>query len=162
MLNNQVPEMIMLMGVPGSGKSTYIKSVLNSGKDYVIISTDDLLQEEIIRTGNSYAEVHKAFFKAAEKQMKANFAAALLNGQNIIWDQTNWTAKRRKAILGRMPNYFKKGVFFNISLDLAKERVLKRELETGKHIPMNILEDMHRLFEVPTISEGFNIIEIVE
>ena len=38
------PQAIMLIGVPGSGKSTYISELKsqNPDRDYVVLSTDDV------------------------------------------------------------------------------------------------------------------------
>lgn len=160
MLNNKQLEFIMLVGIPGAGKSTYIKQL--DLTNFTIISSDDIIEEEAARLGKTYSEIFKDFVDTAAEMVARKFDLAVYNNDNIIWDQTNLTSKKRKSILVKVPKkYYKKAVLFTINLDVAKERVIKREKETGKKIPFKVLDDMHSRLEVPTQLEGFDEIELL-
>jgi predicted kinase len=45
--------------------------------------------------------------------------------------------------------------FFNYSLETCKTRCKEREEKTGKHIPIETLERMNSNFEKPNLDEGF-------
>lgn len=152
-----------MMGAPGSGKSTFIKShLLNNGKKYIIISTDDIIDEEAKKRGKTYTDIWKTFFKKASKEANRNFKQAIENNDNIIYDQTNWYKEKRKGILDAVgADYYKIGVYFTTPLDVIKDRVIKRGKETGKIIPMKVVEDMYNNMDEPTVDEGFDEIILV-
>lgn len=156
-------KIVVMIGAPGSGKTTYIKNVLlASGKKFVIISTDDILEAQAEKEGKTYSDVWKTSFKKAEKQAERTFAAAIANGDNIIYDQTNWSKLKRKGILADVgDDYYKIAVYFAIPLDVLQERVKKRGEATGKKIPPNVVASMYNKLDEPNSGEGFDEIILV-
>src|SRR5216684_2181211 len=101
-----IPYFIMLIGLPASGKSTWIA---NSGyENYVLISSDNIIEQEAIKLSKTYTEIFKDTIKDAEIIAKYQFKEAIEEKYNIIWDQTNLSVKKRKGILQQLPaEYFK-------------------------------------------------------
>jgi len=160
MVDNTKLQFIMLVGIPAAGKSTYIRN--SNLLDYVIISSDNIIEREATKLGKTYTEVFKDVIGDVQREKNRDFLDAINNGKNIIWDHTNLVASKRTGILSRLPfNYYKKAVFFNVDLTLAKDRAIARGKATGKHIPSRVLDDMHSRLEVPTESEGFDEIELM-
>jgi len=150
-----MPELIMLCGIPTSGKSTFSKD--KKYKDYVRISSDDILDEIAKKQEKSYSAVFQKNIKLAQRAMLIVLRNAIKEGKNIIWDQTNTTAKMRMEKLGMVPkNYTKKAVWFSVSLKEALIRNTKRE---GKIIPPDVIERMIKEFEIPSTKEGFDEVE---
>ncbi len=150
-------KLYILIGVPGSGKSTWIK---NCGIDAVILSTDDKIEAAAEAAGKTYNDMFKSVIGEAEKQMYADALAAFAAGRDVIWDQTNVTAKTRGKKLNRVPAHYEKiAVYFNTP-DTAE---LNRRLANrpGKTIPANIVMGMVSQLEMPTADEGFDRIIIV-
>lgn len=154
------PVLNMMVGVPGSGKSTYIKSFLDSmsvGADsYSIISTDKYVEKYAKELGKTYSEVFQDVIKQAEAAMNMELHHAILDGKNIIWDQTNLTINNRKKKLGIIPSHYtKNAVYFETP---SWETLLNRfnnEDRAGKHIPMMAIHSMMKQIEPPTLEEGF-------
>lgn len=147
-----MPEMIMLCGIPTSGKSTYSKDP--KYKDYIRISSDDILDEIAKKQEKSYSAVFQKNIQLAQRAMLIVLRNAIKQQKNIIWDQTNTTAKMRMEKLGMVPkNYTKKAIWFGVSLKDALIRNTKRE---GKIIPPDVIERMHKEFEIPSTKEGFD------
>ena len=150
----------MLVGLPGSGKSTWLKNYVTN--DFVTLSTDDIIEEIAKSRGLTYSDVWSESIKGATKLMEQRFVEAIAEGRNIVWDQTNCTSKKRKTVLAKVPNsYIKVAVVFDTPLDVIKTRLVERALATGKHIPQSVLLNMYNTFEMPTLDEGFDSIRII-
>jgi predicted kinase len=149
------PEMVMLVGLPGSGKSTYIAQ-LKKHKNYVVISTDDILEQIAKDSGISYSDAFNSYYKESEKKMFIHLRQAINKKQNIIIDQTNMTVGSRSRKLGLVPNsYTKIAVVFSVDSAELQRRLDNREKETGKRIPSSVIKSMREAYQEPTKSEGF-------
>ncbi len=154
------PEAIVLVGVPGSGKSTWINSFLaKTDKEYVIISSDDIL-DNIAREKNvSYDVAWSRHVGFAQKESKANFRKAVESRSNIIYDQTNVARSKRMSILSQLPIEYKKiAVVFDTDDKVVEQRIKDRQAVTGKTIPPQVLKDMYKRWDEPNKAEGFDII----
>jgi len=155
------PILKMLIGLPGAGKSTYIKNNYSSF-DGVVLSTDSYIENKAIEQNSLYSDVFKDYIKEAEQNMLSELRYAIKNNENIIWDQTNLTIKSRRKKLNMIPDiYFKEAIVFSISNKELIRRIEKREKEEGKHIPFYILQNMKKSFEMPTKDEGFDVIQLI-
>ena len=142
----------MLIGIPTSGKSTF--STNPKYKDYVRVSSDDILQEIAKQKNQSYNTIFKANIRFAQNAMIKILSKAIKDNKNIIWDQTNLTKKQRNEKLKYIPaEYTKTAVYFFVPLETALKRNTERP---GKVIPPEILERMINEFELPTLEEGFD------
>lgn len=156
-MNLQQPVAYILVGLPGSGKSTWVKSKLTSTNEYIIISSDAEIETYARSKGVRYSDVFDEYVKTATSMMRTKLDDAIKNNKNIIWDQTNMSKKKRRSILqGLPPNYKKIAVIFDIDNVELSQRLKKREDEEGKHIPSHIIDNMRRSYEPPTESEGFD------
>lgn len=155
-----MPEAIFLCGVPCSGKSACVEKLkkLDYWKNAVILSTDNYIEAQAKRLEMTYNEVFQDCIDEATRQLEIAFIEAKDKAKDIIWDQTNLTIKSRRKKLSKLPSYYRRGViYFEVSLEEALKRNKTRE---GKFIPESILKRMYHQFEVPTISEGFDYVEV--
>jgi len=157
-----MPELVMLCGIPTSGKSTYVNKLkkLDYWKDAVVLSTDNYIENQAQRCGLTYNQIFDDVIGDATRELELEFNMAKDKGKNIIWDQTNLSVKTRKKKLSKLPSLYHRGViYFEISLEEALERNKHRE---GKFIPESILKRMWHQFEIPTRNEDFDYVEKVE
>lgn len=150
-----MPTYTMLIGVPGSGKSTWLTKQPIDCNCTIIVSTDNFIEMKATASGKTYSEVFKNEIKAATRQMNQVIEDALAKGLDIIHDQTNVTAKARKNKLDQIPNGYRKVAIFFATPDRAE---LQRRLDgrPGKTIPYNIVMGMVSQIERPTADEGFD------
>ena len=145
-------ELIMLIGLPTSGKSTFSSNPKYS--KYVRVSSDDILQEVAKERQQSYNTVFKGNIRFAQIAMMKVLRKAIEDGKNIIWDQTSLTRKQRREKLKHIPPHYKKtAVYFIVDLKTALQRNTQRP---GKVIPPEILERMIKEYELPVLEEGFD------
>jgi tRNA nucleotidyltransferase (CCA-adding enzyme) len=109
------PTMIMLSGIPRSGKSTFIETL---PQDYIICSADRFREVVLGEKGNMDSEnliwkIHNAFYLEILNQRK-----------NIVIDNTNMKRKYRKKFIqdAKSKGYRVTGVQFNTPLEVCLKR----------------------------------------
>ena len=82
------------------------------------------------------------------------FNKAVKDGKNIVIDNTNVTKKSRQYYLDNVTkNYKKIALIFEIPEKELLKRLRKRGKETGKVIPLKVIENMKKKYEPPTKGE---------
>jgi predicted kinase len=147
-----MPKCYQLIGVPGSGKSTWIKSQ-PWAEDCVVVSTDEFVEDYARECGSTYTEVFDDYMPTAVKLMADKVNRAREAGRDIIWDQTSTTVKSRARKFNMLPDYDHIAVVFQTPDEEEHQRRLKTR--PGKVIPEAILFDMVWNFEMPDETEGF-------
>lgn len=163
MFSSRNPQIILLVGLPGSGKSTFTNNY-RLKKHGIIASTDDIIEERAKEMGLTYSQAfHKIDFKTVENEMKANIREAAKQGKNIIIDQTNMSTKSRASKMDLVPkSYDRYAIVFWPEIDVVKARLEKRAKETGKVIPQKVIDSMLANYVPPSDREGFKSIIFVK
>lgn len=143
-------KLYMLIGVPGSGKSTWIGEQYWAS-DCVLVSTDKLIDIEAGRQGKTYNDVFSSYIDTATKLMNDDVRAAVEAGKDIIWDQTNTGRRSRKAKLAMAPSYRKIAIVFATPDEAEWQRRIASR--PGKVIPEAVLKAMADGLQLPTEDE---------
>lgn len=145
--------MYMLIGVPGAGKSTWLK---NNAKEGVILSTDNYIETVALSENSTYDAVFQRTIKEATADLNKKLKEAVEAEVDIYWDQTNLTEKSRANKLRQIPNGYRRvAVFFKTP---ESEEWKKRLNRPGKTIPQYILKNMADTLVEPTLIEGFDAV----
>lgn len=149
-LSASAPTATMLIGVAGSGKSTWIRL---AGLETVVISTDDIIEAHMTETA-TYSKVRgKVNFTAVKRQMMQNLQQAVETNRSFIVDRTNVSRSVRHKILRHIPShYIRYAAVFMLDRDELNRRLLLREA-TGKIIAASVIDDMLERYEPPTKAE---------
>ena len=149
-----------LIGVPGSGKSTWIKQQ-TWALGLPVVSSDFFIEQEAARTGKTYTEVFKDYIPIALKLMFNQALVCQANKLDFIWDQTNTTVSTRKKKFDTLlpTQYEHIAVVFKVPE--PDELVRRLASRAGKEIPADVMESMIKNFEQPTLEEGFTKIWLV-
>lgn len=147
-----MPKCYQLIGVPASGKSTWIDS-----QDWALtcarVSTDKWVEIYAKEVGKTYSEVFADFMPTAVDLMAKEVIAAREMGRDIIWDQTSTSVKARARKFNMLPDYDHIAVVFKTpESDELAQRLASRP---GKNIPDHVIRSMIDNFEMPTEEEGF-------
>lgn len=150
-----MPTAYILIGIPGSGKSTWIKNQHWSNQ-CVIASTDTYVEAYARSVNKPYSEVFSEVMPTAVEQMVNDVVEAREAGKDIIWDQTSTTIASRIKKIKMLDGYTKIAVVFKIPDQIELDRRLRSR--PGKIIPKNVVDDMCDQFnkEPPTLEEGFD------
>jgi tRNA uridine 5-carbamoylmethylation protein Kti12 len=162
-----VPTLTVLVGLPGSGKSTYLNFVDDPefGGDVFVYSTDNYIEAQAKAVGKTYDDMFRDHINEATKHMNDVLSIAISASIDVYWDQTNMSSKKRKSILSKFPKNYRKECWCVRVPQTAEEwDELDRRLasRTGKTIPHHIVEAMADSYVEPTHDEGFDKITIVD
>lgn len=143
----------ILVGVPGSGKSTWVMNHRWT-QDCAIISTDYHVEQYANSVGKTYSEVFEEYMPKAVELMVEDVKTAHNYGFNIIWDQTSTTVATRAKKFRMLPDYRHIAVVFRTpEPEELQRRLLNRP---GKVIPEHVLKSMIDGFVIPTMQEGYD------
>jgi len=153
-----MPKCYQLIGVPGSGKSTWVDKqawAFSCAK----VSTDKWVEFYAREVGRTYSEVFNDFMPTAVDLMAKEVVAAREMGRDIIWDQTSTTVKSRARKFNMLPDYEHIAVVFETpAFAELRNRLVRRP---GKTIPWTVVSAMIENFEMPSEEEGFKEIRYV-
>jgi predicted kinase len=152
--NLKEPFVIILVGPPLSGKSTWIRQ---NFPDINVISRDEILME--VYGSRNYTEAFQNVDqKEVDRVLDSRLKEANSSNQNVIIDMTHMTSKRRKQNLNYFSSdFYKLAVIFPIlSDDEYVRRNNKRIEEENKDLPMHVIKNMISSYQNIKDGEGFN------
>lgn len=151
-----MPKLILMAGIPGSGKTTLAKRLF--GKQDLYISRDEI-RFNIITDKDEYFSkenvVYNEFIKQINDGLKNN------NLRYVVADATHLNYGSRKKLLDRIENknlYDIELIFMNVPLDIALERNKTRQGRS--YVPEKSIINMYHSIEIPTKREPFKTIFI--
>jgi predicted kinase len=147
------PILAVMVGISGSGKSTYAKGLktafmLENKLPTESVSTDDIRLEI---TGNAEDQTQNSrVFGIARTRV----AAALAAGKNCIIDATSPTRRDRGEwiIIGKAQGAEVRAYFIKVSPEVAKMRNKKRE----RQVPEWVIDKQLNKLTPPSTDEGFD------
>ena len=143
-----------LIGVPGAGKSTWIKNQIWA-LGMPVVGTDMFVEIEAHRQGKTYSEVFNDYMPIAVRLMLTHALTCQANKLDFIWDQTSTTvASRKRKFNTLLPSQYE---HIAVVFETPSRIELKRRLASrpGKEIPDSVMEGMLASFEFPSLEEGF-------
>jgi predicted kinase len=153
-MNIKDPFVMLLIGPPLSGKTTWIK---NNFPNTEVISRDELVME-VAQTrdyNKAFAEVDQ---KLVDQILQERLLKSSIDEKSVIVDMTNMTIKRRLSTLKYFgDNFYRIAVIFPILSDEEYQiRNQKRISEENKDLPLRIIKRMISSYQPISKEEGFN------
>jgi len=148
------PFVIILVGPPLSGKTTWIR---NNFPTTEVISRDEIVME-VYGSKNYTDAFNNVDQKEVDRVLDSRLKEANKSKKNVIVDMTHMTSKRRKQNLDYFSDdYYKLAVIFPILSDEEYvKRNKKRIEEENKDLPMHIVKRMISSYQPIRSDEGFN------
>lgn len=147
--------LFMMVGAPGTGKSTF---VLNNLKEGFVWISRDAIRYALLEEGDDYFAKERQVFN--EFILKINEAILWDEYSHIIVDATHLNKKSREKVLKRLTKVDEiRAMVMTTPLEVALIRNARR---TGKErVPDDVIKSMYNSFELPTKEEGFDSIAYI-
>jgi predicted kinase len=161
-----MPNLVVMCGLPGTGKSYAVSAALekNADNDVFVYSTDHFIQTWADFYKKSYDEMFGSLIDDAQKTMDSLLTHHIFNKNPIIWDQTNLSKKKRRSILSRFSSEYTKHAWAicppETDEDVAEWRS-RLSARSGKTIPDNIMDNMRKSYVLPEGNEGFDYVTYI-
>uniref|UniRef100_A0A2K5X5I8 Polynucleotide kinase 3'-phosphatase n=1 Tax=Macaca fascicularis TaxID=9541 RepID=A0A2K5X5I8_MACFA len=132
------PEVVVAVGFPGAGKSTFLKKHLVSA-GYVHVNRDTL---------------------GSWQRCVTACETALKQGKRVAIDNTNPDSMSRARYVQRAAGFPCRCFLFTATLEQARHNNRFREMTDSSHIPVSdmVMYGYRKQFEAPTLAEGFSAI----
>lgn len=151
-------KIVMMCGIPGSGKSTFCQKHLS---DYAYISRDQI-RFSLLTNEDDYFSKEKEVIK----QFIEKINSYIQQDCNFIIDATHLTKVSRRKILSQLkksPQHPANKiwcVYMKTDLNLALKRNSHRK--GRERVPDDAIKNMYEKLEIPELNEGFEKIITIE
>ena len=140
-------------GLPGSGKSTYVKNFIKD-KDIEYLSSDSL------RAVYGKSEEDQTVTPLVFGHIKRKVDEFLKDGKNVLVDATSVNRKERSDYINTAKKYGAKVVAIVFKMDRQGliDRNKKRGEQGGRVVPDFVIDKMLAKYEEPSYIEGIDVI----
>jgi len=141
------------VGLPGSGKSTYVKNFIKD-KDVEYLSSDEL------RAIYGKDETDQSVTSIVFGHIKRKVDESLKDGKNVLVDATSVNRKERSDYINTAKKYGAKVVAIVFKMDRQGliDRNKKRGEQGGREVPTFVIDKMLAKYEDPSYDEGIDVI----
>lgn len=143
--------LIIMVGIPGCGKSTYAQKLVSLHPDWVYISRDNIRYEYVADQAHYYDHEDEVY-----KEFCNRITMHLMQGKTVIADATHLTTGSRKKLinnLGVKPDEII-AVWIDVPFEICMERNSAREGII--RVPDKAMFGMKNRFRPPSVNEGYN------
>ena len=151
-------KLIILCGLPGSGKSSYAENYKAVDdaicKDFTVIHSSDAIRQELFGDAGSQEDNGRVF-----ELMRKRTQEDLKAGKTVIYDATNVTRKARKsAIACAHPT--------NDTVEChvvwaEPEECIRRDSLRAREVGPAVIDKMLRRWQSPWLDEGFDEVKVI-
>lgn len=153
-MNFNMPKLVLLVGIPGSGKSTYAANYLPAYPKQKVHLSSDSIRAELYGDESIQGNPSEVF-----SLMQTRAVEALNNGYDVVYDATNLTRKDRASIISLCPKFVQiEAHIIWAPIETCIERDASRDRTVGKEV----INKMLKRFQAPYYDEGIDGIKVIK
>lgn len=148
---------VIMVGAPGSGKSTFVEKYKTTHPDMVFLSSDQL--RSVFGKNENDQSVSAQVFQHMEREVDR----LLFENKDVCIDATNMHRKARKpwVDLAKKHGARLEAYVFVACRDILVERNKKRGASGGRDVPADVIDRMLNNYVVPSAEEGIYSVHFV-
>jgi len=141
--DNTWPEVVLMAGLPGMGKDTYIQTHL---KEWPVISLDNLRRKYKVnhRDAKGNGRIIQLALEEARKHLR--------NRQPFVWNATNLTRSNRARLVDLFTTY--KARVRIVYVEVPYQDWQQQNSQRQYAVPFSVLQKMLKKLEMPSVSEA--------
>lgn len=165
--NRQECEVLMMIGLPSSGKTTWLSKYVKDHpeKKYNILGTNDILLKMKVMGLTRKRNYHgrwDALIKQATGILNEMLKLAKHKNRNYILDQTNVYSSARRRKMGNFYGYHRVAVVVVNENSVLMQRNAEVVRKDGKVVPESAFMEMKSNFALPVQGDSFDEVWYVE
>lgn len=146
------PSLIMMVGLPYSGKSEYAKRLSETMN--ATIHSSDAIRQEILGDAQDQSEQVKVF-----EELHRRVREDLLAGKSAIYDATNISYKRRMGFLQQLGKIPCRKICYFMATPFGT--IIERSHTRDRVVPMDVVAHMYKHIWIPYYYEGWDEIHLI-
>ena len=147
-------KLIVMVGLPGSGKSTLIEKLNRYMEVPYVVFSSDAYRERILGNEGDQSNNELIF-----KTLYTDLHAALQEGKNCVFDATNTTLKARKRIFEQIKDLTEINITALV-VSTPFEECVWRDSQRSRKVGRDVIYKFYSSFQFPQTFEGFDRVVI--
>lgn len=146
--------LLVLVGLPGSGKSTWVERFVAIHSGYPVVSTDDCRQR-LYGDAAIQGDWRQVWASVQTQWQQGLDAITEGQGSGVIYDATNARRRYRRLALAAARHMGFQPIVL-VWVDVPLSVALVRNRQRARHVPDEVIETMHRRLQAapPTLADG--------
>ncbi len=147
-------EILILIGIPGSGKSTWAKDFVRNNSDWIRVNRDDF--RDMLKTSQTCENKIEDMITGLVSDV---ISSSLSRKLNVIVDNTNLKIKYINAIIEE----FKYSANINYRVfDISKDKAIERDRNRDKKVGALVINKMYKDYKILADSFDFQPVNKIE